>query len=92
MAIKGIAFISAIEPNQTDIAVSFIGDAMIAAMIIAFRCHIFILLKVLLPFAGLIKRPLDVYLAEFQYRAPYVITQGQIYAHRQIAILFAIGK
>jgi hypothetical protein len=55
MAIKGVALIGAIKPNQADIAVSFIGDAVIAAVIITFRCHIFILLSLLLSSAALIK-------------------------------------
>jgi hypothetical protein len=55
MTIKGVAFIGAIEPNQADIAVGFIGNAVISAVVITFRHHIFILLNVLLSSAALIK-------------------------------------
>jgi len=41
MTIKGVAFIGAIEPNKADIAVGFVGDTIIAAVVITFLGHNF---------------------------------------------------
>jgi len=50
MAVKSIAFIGAIEPNEADIALGFIGDASIIGsgiVVLAFSSHSFILFEVI---------------------------------------------